>query len=340
MGCFDKGFEGDKVARKVIYRIKIGSHLYGLQHAESDTDYMEVFLPSPEEVLSLHPIDEVDNSTKSSSSEKRNSPEDVDDKSYSYAKYLHMLLGNNPNIIETIFATGDNILTTSGEIQELLIHPERIVSQRISNKFFGYALSQKAKLQEKYDRYESLRTGLAEMEKIYSDALGKHYAIDDMDAATLNKILRYYKSSRQHVERFHKGLDLDMIHDHVASEFKNYGWRVKTDTFETLHYDIKNGYHCLRVLGEGVELLKTGRLEYPVTGRLRVDILAIRAGTVDLDHLFEMYESYKLQYDEAVATCTLRKDPDYDWANKLLVDAMQRHIVDQTDDALVRAIKR
>lgn len=327
------------MARKVIYRIKIGSAMYGLMHADSDTDYMEVFLPSPEEVLGLHPIDEVDNSTKSSGSETRNTPEDVDDKSYSYAKYLHMLLGNNPNIVETIFARDDNVLTSSGDIQELLIHPERIVSQRISNKFFGYALSQKAKLNEKYNRYESLKTGLAEMEKIYEQALGRHYAIDEIDSITLNKLLKYYKSGRQHVERFHKGLDLDMIHDHVKSEFENYGWRVKTDSFEKLHYDLKNGYHTIRILGEGIILLKTGHLEYPISGKLREDILAIRAGTVELDHLYEMFDSYKVEYDRAVEACTLRKDPDYDWANKLLVDAMQRHIIDQTDDALIRAIK-
>jgi uncharacterized protein len=91
--------------RKVIFRCKIGSHLYGLNRPDSDLDYFEVFIPTSEDLLGLQKCEIVNNSTKSSAEDRRNTEDDVDDVSYSLPRFMNLVLANNPNIVEVLFAT-------------------------------------------------------------------------------------------------------------------------------------------------------------------------------------------------------------------------------------------
>jgi len=224
---------------KLIFRCRVGSHLYGLNRPESDLDYMSVFVPKAEYLLGLKKIEEVDNSTKSSAADHRNTAEDIDDKNYALPKFLHLVLQNNPNIVEVLFATPDVILTLKPEMQELIDNRDKLLSQRVYYTFTGYAFSQKKKLTVKSERFTSLVEGVELLEKTFSkDELGDtKSAISEEQASFLNYSLKYYKGQKQNCESFHKGMPLKMIYDKLVDERDNYGWRVHTDTFEDLGYD-------------------------------------------------------------------------------------------------------
>ena len=113
--------------RKTIFRCKVGSSLYGLERPDSDIDYYSVFIPSSEDLLGLQKVEQINNSTKSSSSDRRNNKDDVDDVSYALPKYLHLLLQNNPNIIETIFARKESIEILEPEFEFLMKNYDKIV---------------------------------------------------------------------------------------------------------------------------------------------------------------------------------------------------------------------
>ena len=220
---------------KLIFKCKIGSHLYGLNTPESDEDFMSVFIPKSEYLLGLKNVEEVDNSTKKSSSTERNTSEDVDDKSYSLSKFLHLVLQNNPNIVEVLFATPENILITSDEWEELVANRNKIISHRVYHTFKGYAFSQKKKLTVKAERYLGLQKAIAFIERNFDTQV--NYQITEKEAEELNKRIVYYKGSKQNCESFHKGMHIHMIYEKLKGEYENYGWRVKTDTFLTLGYD-------------------------------------------------------------------------------------------------------
>lgn len=312
--------------RKTLYKLRVGSHLYGLNRPDSDEDYMGVFMPTSDDLLGLKKVEEVDNSTKDSSSNRRNTNEDVDDKSYSLHKFMHLLLQNNPNIVEVLFATRNNILIDSPEFEELRAHTDKLISFKVYYTFTGYAYSQKKKLTVKAERYGSLVEAVDEMEKMFTrEALeSTKSALTDEDARLLNVKLKYYKGQKGNTESFHKGMPLKTIYEKVVEERDNYGWRVKTDTFDTLGYDVKFGYHLIRILAEGYELLTTGRLSYPISGEARDDILCVRAGEVKLKDLYRLYDKWKTRCDYAKGPLPVK--PDFNWAHRWTVETSMKHL--------------
>jgi uncharacterized protein len=313
--------------RKLICRIRTGSHLYGLNTPASDEDYISVFMPSAHDLLGLHPVDEVDNSSKKSTSNERNTPEDIDDKMYSLPKFMWLLLQNNPNIVELLFATEENIIESSSIWDELVVNYDRIISQRVYHTFSGYAFSQKKKLEVKAIRYGSLKKGIKYLESLYTACFltDTKVSISEYEAQDLNAILKYYKGRDGNTKPFHGGMPLKAIYKLLKSEYENYGWRVKTDTFETLGYDVKFGYHLIRILAEGYELISTGRISYPLqTGRY--DIVCIRNGEVQLEELLELYNRYKEMTDSEYVETKLRKHPDMKWADNWIVTKLKESI--------------
>lgn len=224
---------------KTIFRCRVGSYLYGFNRPNSDVDYFSVFIPRSDYLLGLKTVNEVDRSTKSSAATHRNTADDVDDKSYALPKFLHLTLQNNPNIVEVFFATPNAILTLEPEMGELIENRDKLLSQRVFHTFTGYAFSQKKKLTVKSERYNSLVEGVEILETVYSKEIlsDSTYAISEKEAESLNEKLKYYKGRKQNCESFHRGMSLKMIYERLIEERDNYGWRVKTDTFEELGYD-------------------------------------------------------------------------------------------------------
>ena len=316
---------------KTIYRLKTGSHLYGLARPESDVDYMGIFIPRSDFLLGLKEVNEVDRSTKSSSASHRNTSDDVDDKSYALPKFLHLVLQNNPNIVEVLFARPDVVEVLEPEMRDLLDNREKLLSQRVFHTFTGYAFSQKKKLTVKSERFTSLVEGTKYLEESYTpeELTDSRIALDDGEADQLNKHLKYYKGQKQNCESFHSGMSLKMIYEKLVEERDNYGWRVKTDTFESLGYDVKFGYHLIRILAEGHELLSTGALNYPISGMAREDILRVREGEVELDELLSIYEHYDNLCKKALESTPLPKKPDYKWADKWLIKTLKKSILEE-----------
>jgi hypothetical protein len=309
---------------KLIFKCRVGSHLYGLNTPKSDEDFVSVFIPKSEYLLGLKKVEEVDASTKSSSSEKRNTSEDVDDKAYALPKFMHLLLQNNPNIVELLFANEENILTLEPEFKYLIDNYEKIVSQKVYHTFTGYAFSQERKLTVKAERYKSLEKSIRYIERNFN--LNTSYELTEEEADKLNRRLKYYKGKKNSCESFHKGMDILMIYDKIKSEYDNYGWRVKTDTFLKLNYDVKFGYHIIRILNEGADLLTNGKLEFPFTGKIKELCVNIKNGRVTLDSLYKIFYSLNHFCDRSLEITKLPKTPDFSWANDWLVETLKKSI--------------
>ena len=314
---------------KMLFKVRVGSHLYGLNTPTSDEDFMTVILPNPNDVLGLQKLEEIDNSTKKSNVDRRNTEDDVDDKQYTLPRYLNLFMSGNPEKTEVLFAEPKNILVNSPEMKFLFDNRDKILSKRVLYSFSGFAYAQKSKLIVKKERFYSL----VESSKWIERNISKNRLEDDCkenqitedESNTLNKMLKYYKGSKNNVESFHKGMAPKMIYQKIVSERDNYGWRVRTDTFETLGYDIKFGYHLLRLLDECRQLLQNGEINYPFSGQAFDDIMAIRNGQVSYDDLMKKYQQYEAAIEPFKNSNKLRDKPDFNFANGWLVETLLKY---------------
>jgi len=148
-------------------------------------------------------------------------------------------------------------------------------------------------------------------------------------ARELNSSLHEYKGSKNNVEHFHEGLPMKVIYEKIKAEYDRYGYRVRTESFQRLNYDVKFGSHMLRLFHEGAELLNQGYLSFPIKGEALDDIMSVRQGAVSLERLHELCDKYEKKVEVAFANTKLPKQADFKWANKFLVGTLKEAIRDE-----------
>jgi hypothetical protein len=307
--------------RKIIFRTESGSFLYGTNTPESDKDYLSVFMPTDYDLLSLQHCDMIDGSTKSSSEDRRNTKDDIDDVSYSLPRYVHLVLQGNPNLTEVLFAPHPLIEDESFHI--FRTHYSKLISNAVYNSFSGFAMGQRKKLQFKAEHFHQLEETLPWVEaRIFGKPKYECVATDE-DAVWLNEHCQHYKGEKGAVSHFHMGLPLDVIYEKLKKEYDEFGWRVKTKSFATLGYDIKFGAHAIRLYAEGIDILTTGRLHYPLSGKAFEDIMRIRRGEVGIDEFYAMADQYEAASTEAREKSVLKDKPDFAWANEAVFQVLK-----------------
>lgn len=118
----------------VIYRCVVGSRAQGLDQPGSDTDRRGIYLPPADLHWSLAGVPEQLES-------------DADQACYwELAKFLHLALKANPNILECLFTP--LVEYADPLAAELLARRAAFLSRRVHGTYDGYARSQFAKLED------------------------------------------------------------------------------------------------------------------------------------------------------------------------------------------------
>jgi hypothetical protein len=134
----------------------------------------------------------------------------------------------------------------------------RFVAKHVYNSFTGFAIAQKKKLQYKSLRFKQLADTLEWFEANRQDQIADpSVQMSEEDAVFLNRTLSEYKGRKNNRESFHQGLPMKIIYEKVKEEYDGYGWRVHTDTFERLGYDVKFGAHAIRLFGSSGYLVES-----------------------------------------------------------------------------------
>jgi hypothetical protein len=311
---------------KIIYKVESGSKLYGTAMPDSDVDYSSVFMPTAYDLFSLQKCEYINDSTKSSSEERRNTAEDVDNQQYSLQRFMHLVLHGNPNLLEILFCK--NPIIEDPVITPVKENAYRFVSKHIYDSFTGFAIAQKRKLQYKALRFSQLANTLKWFEtKRQEQIIDPSAQMSEGDAVFLNGMLSEYKGRKNNRESFHQGLPMKVIYEKVKEEYDSYGWRVHTDTFERLGYDVKFGAHAIRLFHEGIQLLTNHVLEFPITSQAYNDIMAIRRSEVGIEEFYKICDRYEEENRKVYASTNVPDAPDWKWANKYLVDTLENYIV-------------
>ena len=136
----------------VIMLCRFGSHLYGTDTPESDTDYKGIFMPTKEQIL-LNKIPKTLNYDSNPSNEK-NTEEDIDCELYSFHYFMLLACKGEMIALDMLHANKENILF-SNDIWDQIQARRGLFYTTEMRAFVGYAKKQAALYGMKGSRLKS-----------------------------------------------------------------------------------------------------------------------------------------------------------------------------------------
>lgn len=281
--------------RNTILRCRIGSHLYGMATAASDVDEVRVFIPDPAHALGLQHAETI---VLQSNPKAKNRPGDTDVTLHDVRKFIALAAKANPTALEVLFAlphVDSEHAWSEGKC--LTDNRTLFLSQKIRASFGGYAKDQLDKMVTKRDRLKAIRRKLARMRRSVrpdNTFLGDREHLEGPETG------RVYRT-------FEAGTPVSEVVKTLEAMENEYGGR--TASIDEHGYDVKYAMHVLRLLFEGLELLETGTLRFPLDDKKLAILRNVKAGKVPEQGITELATVMLEAMDRAKTS--LPKDVDW-----------------------------
>jgi predicted nucleotidyltransferase len=340
---------------RLIFEVVSGSHSYGLQSAESDTDLRGIFvIPANERISLSETVEEIGD-------EKQN------EKYYELKKFFLLASQCNPNIIERLWTPEDCVRLCSPAMEKIIANRDKFLSQKAFDTFSGYAYSQikKASGQNKMVRNPQpdkppektdscwfippaskadypcrpvpLKNARIKLEHCHTAAL-EHvpfvYRLYDYgsqakgvfrgDMLVCESIPLEDECGRfrglliYNHQEYDKALkDWHRYHDWKKNRNET---RWKDQEGEEFQYDRKNMMHCVRLLISGENLLRHACPLVRCEGRTRQYLLDIRAGKFSYEQIMADVEKRMGLLEILRVKSKLPADPDMKSINRLFLE--------------------
>jgi uncharacterized protein len=346
----------DMALNNLILKVKTGSHLYGTETETSDDDYIGIFIPDEEYTLGLKHIEQVDLSIESKDESGRNTSQAVDYTVYTLSKFANLSLQNNPNILEVLYINPDYTEHINEYGRSLLSIRDRFLSEKLIDRFYKYAVSQKHKMFLRSGNYLSLNHALDFLEGFDGNMLmvelNNKQVLDKILTEQPNITIRfnkqslptalYYKDSPKpfmfiryseasKTPKFYDVGDINIQANHFVKKARKY---IKNRLNKFSHrgkniiakysYDTKFAYHLIRLLLECEEFIDTGKVEFPLSyaGYLK----EIKLGAYSLEELVAQSEKIerRIKTKTSGKNSTLKKLPDFNLINQFIIDIYKK----------------
>lgn len=302
-----------------ILELKVGSHLYGTNTPESDVDFSGVFIAPKEFYLGLQTVNEVDLSVISKKENGRNDKDAIDRKFYELRKFVKLASENNPNIIEQLFVPDKQLVECTPLGGFLLSNRHLFPYQGCYHKFIGYAISQKKKMIVKRDNMQDIVDAI----EFFGNFKEKSYIVQYSPLIDVYGF-RSFKETDQHflIGDMHLQKNdtvrqaLRKLHDRKDKFSGRYD-----DFVSKSGYDTKFASHLIRLLHEGIELLKTGEIHFPLMQSEL--ILDIKNGKFTIEEILEMSEELENIMDKILQNSDLPKKPRVKEIENLLIEMVE-----------------
>ena len=308
-----------KDGHKIVLKIKGGSHLYGLATENSDLDYIGVFLNTPEELYGLKTCEVIEENTVSKQDNGKNDKDAIDCKYYSLAKFCSLALGCNPTILEILFVNSENIVFCDTIGEHLLDNRHLFLSKKAYHSFLGYAISQKKKsfvkaenlkkLTEAYNVLNTIEHNKLCKTMLYESKIDEHPDIVCSNIVNTDDYPNYITIGDL---RFSNQKLID-VKRKIENRLNKASHRA--DGMLDKGVDYKFMSHTVRLLYEGIQLLTTGSISFPLEQKdIIMDIKLGKVKNTDIITLIEDLEN-KIKTIDVV----LPEKPDIDGVNSMMV---------------------
>lgn len=343
---------------QILFETVSGSKLYGTNSETSDTDIKGVFLPNINDLILNKAPKHYTSSTGSISD--RNSNEDIDKTYYSLQYFLELAAKGETNAIDLLFAyTNKNAVLQISDIWvELTKNIDKIITKNI-NAYLGYCKSQAFKYSIKGEKLNNFKEFELFCEKYLNDGdvLTLYDAIHKefysgvqsvffnefnswignpnqekthimMNTNTFNFGEHCYIITASNKESFLQISDVKFpIKDNISSSYYkvkkvigSYGKRAENAAADN-GADYKAISHCVRVLLQVEELLKTGSIIFPLKDAEFIKSIKYKTTNLTFDGIIDFINK-KIDYIENVLlpNSKLRDKADHKWIEKFILN--------------------
>jgi hypothetical protein len=302
----------------VHYETIMGSVAYGVSSDTSDMDVYAWCIPPKDEVFP-HLRGEIIGFGKQKhrfANYQEHHLKDVDrDKEYdlnvyNIVDYFQLVMGNNPNMIDSLF-TPDNCILHITRIGQMVRDKRKIfLHKKCWHTFKGYAYQQVHKMT--VPDYNFCPTCNAAA-TVWEDVL--HH--QDTEAWIVqNDMNETYEEECRTGKRCAKCGTMS-----VKKKIKRKSEK-RQETVENYGYDLKFAYHVVRLLNEVEMIMVEGDLDLQ---RNREQLKAIRRGEWSERQIKEYFSKKESELEKVYAESKLPYGPDEEKIKQLLLDCLEEH---------------
>lgn len=315
-----------------IIEVKFGSHLYGTDTEQSDSDFKGIYLPTARQIVlgqGRHSI----STTKPKQEFEKNNKDDIDRETFSLKEYLKLLSEGQTVALDMLFSP-ESFHLVKGErydiFKTIYDNKEKLLSKGILS-FIGYARKQASKYGIKGSRVRAVKNTIDFLNGCNSALLLKDEEIKrELDAFVhfeKDEFINYISIPDTHDvmttyfevcnRKFQMTNSVKYVLGVLNKIYNEYGQRAKLAQVND-GIDWKALSHAVRVNFEGQELLKTGFITFPCPNRKL--LLDIKTGKMPYSEVEILIEQGLQDLEEAQKVSILRDVPDLEWMENFVYD--------------------
>lgn len=281
---------------RIIFKTLFGSYLYGLNTPESDLDYKAIAIPSGEDIIMQKAFKTINETTKPKDQAK-NSKDDIDTEIFSLHQFIKLCKEGQTVALDMLFSTPNKWVTTSPEWEFIQANRDKLLHRK-ATAFVGYCQTQAAKYGIKGSRVAAMRLakecmaqyvdkyhtdhGPLRVVHIWDELKKQLTGVEHIEFTTsLSPAGDLHMKEVETLEvcgrKIQGGTTTNHAFKNLELWFSKYGERAKkAETNSGL--DWKAISHAFRVCYEAQELMKTGKITFPLAKKDFV--LKIKSGAL------------------------------------------------------------
>ena len=276
--------------QKTIVKMKFGSHLYGLNTPESDTDYKGIYIPKFKDIiLNKAPKTSINMSTGDDNT--KNSKEDTDTEMFTLVGFIKQCEQGQTAAVDMLFAPKEMIVESSPEWDFIIENRDKLLTGKASS-FIGYCYQQANKYGIKGSRIKAMKEVIILLSSIYGNRKPENpnLRLKDID-------LNNFENRSEHIKMIQHASSTGLLAPYLEVCGRKFGMMDKVSHVIEVISNIERNYgdrarlaeknegvdwkalsHALRVCYEAQELLTTGKVTFPFTGSQQRILLKIKKG--------------------------------------------------------------
>lgn len=218
---------------------------------------------------------------------------------FNIVQYFQLCMECNPNMIDSLYTKNTCVLTSSQIANRVRENRDIFLSKLAWHKFKGYAFSQLTQMKN--------RATKEFVDQCIKFGWDVNISLEDIinDTRVESTQHQYFRELIGKIEQNGKGKRSKRL-----ESIKKYG------------FDVKFGYHVVRLLDECDQILTMGRIDLT---RDKERMKAVRAGEYTMEQICELFDQQMVYLEQVHNESKLRYSPDEDAIKTLLLECLEMH---------------